>query len=214
MRILYAVKPMPRPRSLTQAGIAAAALAVLDREGLAALSMRAVAGELGMSTMALYRYVADREQLEGLLVDHVLSAVDLERPTRASWRRQVSVLVERVRTAAAAHPAAVPLLLTHRHSSTASLYWTEAMLEVLTRAGFTGTERVIALRTLVAYLLGALQSEHLGPLSGPGTAAMTALTRDEFPNTADTARSAQRVTPDAEFRRGLAVVLRGLKPGD
>jgi hypothetical protein len=48
---------MPRPRSLSHDRIAAAALAVIDRRGLAALSMRTVAAELGMGTMSLYRYV-------------------------------------------------------------------------------------------------------------------------------------------------------------
>ena len=71
---------MPRPRSLTPDQLASAALAVLDREGLAGLSMRAVAKELGMSTMALYRYVDDREELEGLVVERVLSAVDTTPP--------------------------------------------------------------------------------------------------------------------------------------
>jgi AcrR family transcriptional regulator len=71
---------MPRPRTLTHAQVASAALAVIDRDGLPALSMRAVAKDLGMSTMALYRYVDDREELEGLVVELVLSAVDTGPP--------------------------------------------------------------------------------------------------------------------------------------
>jgi len=73
---VYAFKTMPRPRSLTQAAIAAAALAVIDRDGVAGLSMRAVAAELGTGTMSLYRYVADRDELERWVVDLVLAEVD------------------------------------------------------------------------------------------------------------------------------------------
>ncbi|RZQ62842.1 TetR/AcrR family transcriptional regulator [Amycolatopsis suaedae] len=202
---------MPRPRSLTQAGIAAAALAVIDRDGLPALSMRAVATELGMGTMSLYRYVSDREELETWVVDHVLSGIDLEVPPRASWQRQLTVLAERLREAVAGHPATIPLLVARRHAAPSSVRWIEATLGAFTRAGFTGKERVIAQRTLVSYLLGALQSEHYGALSGAGTAAMAALPGDEFPLVAETAALARTVPAATEFRRGLTVVLRGLE---
>src|SRR5438067_10932171 len=122
---------MPRPRSLTHNGIAVAALQVLDRDGLAGLSMCSVAAELGVGTMSLYRYVTDREQLEGLIVDLVLGAVDLELPARASAAKRLTVLAERVRDAVGAHSSVVPLLLTHRHLSVASLRWGEVTLGVL-----------------------------------------------------------------------------------
>src|SRR5216684_1301253 len=77
---------MPRPRSFTHSRIATAALAVVDRDGLGALSMRTVAGELGMGTMSLYRYVQDREELERLVVDVVIGTVDAGPPARESWR--------------------------------------------------------------------------------------------------------------------------------
>ncbi|XXU46019.1 TetR/AcrR family transcriptional regulator [Sorangium sp. So ce1014] len=207
---MYAVKAMPRPRSLSPQGIAAAALAVIDREGLAALSMRAVAGELGMSTMALYRYVNDREQLERLVVDLVLSAVDVDVPACAPWSKRVTLLVTRVRDAFRAHPAVVPLTLAHRHSSEGLRRFGEALLGVLTAAGFAGAHRVIAFRSLISYVSGALQAEHLGPLSGDGTARLAALSEADYPFLSATARDARRVPPDQEFFGGLAIVLRGL----
>ncbi|HEV2782029.1 MAG TPA: TetR/AcrR family transcriptional regulator C-terminal domain-containing protein [Actinophytocola sp.] len=201
---------MPRPKSLSTTRIAAAALAVIDRDGLAGLSMRAVAAELSMGTMSLYRYVTDREQLEGFVVDLVLSDVDTTRPPRASWARQVTILVERVRDAVGAHPAVVPLTMTHRHTTASLLRWSEAVLAALTDGGFTGPHRAIALRTLLKYVIGSIQLEHLGALSGPGTTAMANLPPAEFPLLAQTARHAQPIPPDEEFRRGLSIVLRGL----
>ncbi|GLW09478.1 TetR family transcriptional regulator [Microtetraspora sp. NBRC 13810] len=201
---------MPRPRSLDPARIAAAALAVIDRAGLPALSMHAVAKELGMSTMALYRYVDSREELEGLVVELVLSTVEVEPPSGLPWRGQLTTLVERVRDAVAAHPQVVPLTLTHRHRSPSVLRWSEAVLRVLTGAGVQGVDRVVALRGLLAYVIGAIQLEHLGPLSGPGTVAIAGLPRAEFPHMAETARLAGSVSPGEEFRRGLDLLLRGL----
>jgi AcrR family transcriptional regulator len=151
---------VPRPRSLTTADLSAAALAVIDRAGLSGLTMRAVAAELGMATMALYRYVADREALEVLIVDRVLGEIDVSTPVDAPWRAQLALLLERMRAAVAAHPATAPLVPRHRHASPAALRWMDATLAALTAGGFTGRERVIAQRTLVAFLLGCLENEH------------------------------------------------------
>lgn len=201
---------MPRPRSLTTDTIAAAAVAVVDRDGYAALSMRTVARELGMSTMALYRYLDDRNELERLIVDHLWAPIAVDVPADRPWTEQIAILVGRVRNAAKAHPETVPLLLRYRHSSHRSLGWIEAMLGVLTGAGFTGDARVVAQRTIVNYLVGAIQSEHLGALGGAGTTAMAALPHAEFPHLRDTARTASKLKPDTEFRRGLSIVLQGL----
>lgn len=202
---------MPRPRSLTQDQPASAALAVIDRDGLAGLSMRAVAKELGMSTMALYRYVADREELERLVVEFVLADVDTEPPpSGAPWGERVEVLVRRLRDVVSAHPEAIPLTVMHRHESTSVLRWSEAVLGVLTEAGFDGERRVVALRSLLAYVIGALQLSRLGPLSGQGTVAISALQPAEYPYMSVTARQAREVGADEEFFGGLAALLRGL----
>ncbi|MGW0204945.1 TetR/AcrR family transcriptional regulator [Streptomyces sp. NPDC003233] len=204
---------MPRPRSLTPDRLASAALAVLDRDGLAGLSMRTVAEELGMSTMALYRYVADREELERLVVEFALGAVDTGAPSAdLPWRERVEVMVRRLRDTLRTHPSAIPLSVAHRHHSRAVLRWSETVLGILTDAGFAGERRVLALRSLVAYVNGALQLAQLGSLSGAGTVAISALDPEEFPLMSATARHAQGVDPEREFFGGLAVLLRGLEP--
>jgi AcrR family transcriptional regulator len=174
--------------------------------------MRAVAQELGLSTMALYRYVEDREELERLIVDLVMDCVDTTPPpAHAPWHERIETMVRRLRDAMSAHPAAVPLTLVHRHRSPGGLRWSETVLAILTEAGFTGERRVVALRGLLGYVIGAIQLEHLGPLSGAGTTAISALPRDEFPYMAETARHARNVDPDQEFFGGLALLLRGLR---
>lgn len=205
----YAVKAMPRPKSLTHGRIAAAALAVIDGAGLDTLSMRTVAQELGIGTMSLYRYVEDREQLEQLVVDLVLSELDPSAPD-GSWTERVTVLAERIREAVAAHPAVVPLFLSHRHRNPHVMAWGEAVLGILTEAGFADRRRVIAFRTLISYLVGAFSAEQLGPLSGPGTVVLAELPPTPFPLLAETARTAREIPAAEEFRGGLAIVLAGL----
>lgn len=200
---------MPRPRSLSQAQLAAAALAVVDADGLEGLSMRAVARRLGLGTMSLYRYVADRDELEALVVDLVLDEIDPGLP-HGSVRRQLTELAERVRVAATRHPAVVPLLLTHRHRSPASLRWGEMVLGALTAGGYGGKRRVYAFRAVLAYIFGAIEIEMLGSLTGPGTRAMVDVSADEYPLLSETAAAAHGIQPAEEFRRGLEILLRAL----
>jgi AcrR family transcriptional regulator len=205
----YAVKAMPRPKSLTHERIAAAALAVIDRAGLDTLSMRTVALELGTGTMSLYRYVEDREQLEQLVVDLVLRDLDPV-PPAGPWVGRVTVLFERIREAVGAHPAVVPLFLSHRHRNPRVMACGEALLGILTDAGFRDRQRVIAFRTLIGYLVGALSAERFGPLSGPGTVVLAELPPTPFPLLAETARTAREIPVAEEFGGGLAIVLAGL----
>jgi len=199
---------MPRLRSVSPDRLASAALAVIDRAGLAGLTMRAVAAELGLTTMAVYRYVADRDELEALVVEEVLRTLDASPPPAETWTEQLRVLAERVRAAVDAHPGMVPLLISHRHRSAGLLRWSETVVRILATAGFAGTPRVIALRGLTAYIIGALQLEHLGPLAGSGTVTISELA--DFPHLAETGRQARGVDPDEEFAGGLAIMLRGL----
>ena len=73
----------PRARALTRERICSAALALVDEEGLAALSLRALGKRLGVSQTAFYRYVPDKaallegvsEEVWRLIFERFLSAV-------------------------------------------------------------------------------------------------------------------------------------------
>lgn len=173
--------------------------------------MRAVAAELHMSTMGLYRYVADRDELERLVVDLVLADLDLDAPADWPWAKRVAELAHRAREAVARHPAAIPLLLSHRQDSVNSLRWGEAVLTVFAEAGFGDVERAMAFRTLMSYVLGAMQVQTYGPLDGAGTKVLADLPPDRFPQLALVARAASRIDPRDEFAAGLEAVLRGLR---
>ncbi|MEV5648887.1 TetR/AcrR family transcriptional regulator C-terminal domain-containing protein [Nocardia sp. NPDC052254] len=201
---------MPRPRSLTAADLSSAALAVIDRGGPAALTMRAVAAELGMATMALYRYVADRDALEALIVEQVLSGIDTGTPADADWRTCLGLLLDRMRAAVAAHPAMAPLVPRHRHASAAALRWMDATLAALADGGFEGRERVIAQRTLVGFLLGHLENEHYAAIGGSGTAVIASIAPAEYPYLVEAAARAREIAPEEEFRGGVEILLRGL----
>ncbi|GJF31366.1 TetR family transcriptional regulator [Kitasatospora sp. NE20-6] len=204
---------MPRPRSLTAQQIATAAITVIDRDGLAALSMRTVAAELDRRTMALYRYVEDREELECLVVELALGTV-LDRPRTApvptAPRERLIALMELMREAVGAHPGVLPLAVRHHTGCLPALRWAEHVLEALGRAGLDGPGRRRALQALTSYVIGALELEHQGLAPG-GAASHAALAApDAFPLLTSSLAEQQQADPGGEFLAGAEAVLRGL----
>lgn len=86
-----------RPAQHSRAEITAAALAIADREGLEAVSMRRVAGELGTGAASLYRYVETRDELLDLMTDAVGSEYDLASPS-GDWLADLVAFGEQSRT--------------------------------------------------------------------------------------------------------------------
>lgn len=80
-------RPRGRPPSRSLDDVVKAAVACIRKDGLDALTIRAVAERLGSSPMALYRHVADRDELVARSIDHVVSKIELPpHPTRARDR--------------------------------------------------------------------------------------------------------------------------------
>ncbi|MFB8101987.1 TetR/AcrR family transcriptional regulator [Streptomyces sp. NPDC056007] len=77
--------PGPKPR-LSVDAIVAAAVAVADEEGMAALSMRAVGDRLGRTAMALYTHVPGKSELLDLMYDAVHAELPSVYPESADWR--------------------------------------------------------------------------------------------------------------------------------
>lgn len=75
-----------RPRELTPARIAAAAVALADRTGFEGLTMRRLATELGIATMGLYRHFPSRDALVVAMTDAVLDEVRPPGPHLTGWR--------------------------------------------------------------------------------------------------------------------------------
>ncbi|MFF1922419.1 TetR/AcrR family transcriptional regulator C-terminal domain-containing protein [Streptomyces sp. NPDC058221] len=81
--------PGPRP-ALTVDTIVAAAVAVADEGGMAALSMRAVGERLGRTAMALYTYVPGKSELLDLMYDAVHAELPAHYPEGADWRTDLT----------------------------------------------------------------------------------------------------------------------------
>ncbi|GAA1524634.1 TetR/AcrR family transcriptional regulator C-terminal domain-containing protein [Nocardioides humi] len=91
-------------RSVTVAQVVDAALALADAEGLAAVTMRAVAERVGVSAMSVYTYVPGKPELLDLMVDARYARMPREPWGRQAWRQRLTTVAEANRDLLAAHP--------------------------------------------------------------------------------------------------------------
>jgi AcrR family transcriptional regulator len=208
---------MARPAKFTRPQLQAAALALVDVHGLDALSMRGLAAALGTGPMTLYNHVADRADLEVLLVDAVLATVELPRVRHADWRADVRAIATAMWRAVRVHPQVIPLILTRRSRSPALLEVSEALLAALARSGRSRRQLLVAFRSVSAFVAGFAQVELAGPLSvaaGEAPDAVIArfrsLPRRRYGRLVEIARAARTSTAEREFRDGLDLLIAGL----
>ncbi|MGW0251079.1 TetR/AcrR family transcriptional regulator [Nocardia goodfellowii] len=208
---------MPAPRKFSREQLQAAALALVDEHGLAGLTMRNLATELGTGAMTIYNYVNGREGLEELVAEAVMSQTRWDQTTD-DWDAQVAAIAEGMWRAVRAHPHAIALILTRRSFDIATLTPAEALLQALSRTGRSGRDLLIAFRTVSGYVTGFAQAELAGPLSaatetGPSDIAerIASMPAERFPKLVEIATAAADSDPQDEFRDGLQLILTGLK---
>ncbi|MFG1918899.1 TetR/AcrR family transcriptional regulator [Micromonospora sp. NPDC048898] len=190
------------------------ALAIVDRDGLAGLTMRSLAASLQTGPMTLYNYVESREALEELVVDAVSARVELPGPTD-DWLADTRAVATALWRTYRAHPAVIPLILTRRTSSRASLAPTEALAAALARGGLKGVDLFVAFRAVSAFVTGIAQNELAGALTrekDPASAAarIEALAQGALPTLAELAPVGAQFSGQ-EFERGLTLVLNGIR---
>jgi len=167
-------------------------VALLDAYGLGDLSMRRLAGELGVQPSALYHHFANKQTLLAALADEVLRRGARPRPTDG-WKEQVRAICGELRDAMLAYRDGAELVATV-HAFGLGAQAPGLMLEsTLVEAGFGDELARVAARTLLHYVFGHtadeqayLQASSAGALAGP-----------------------PRETSD--FELGLALVLDGLR---
>lgn len=145
---------MPRATSrpaLTRAGIVTVAATLADEEGADALSMRRVADVLGVVPMALYRHVADKEDLLDGLVDSVIgefAGPAAETTDTGDWRAQVRTAAFDARAVVARHPWARRAIETRTQRTPAVLAHMERLTQLFLRGGLSPDLTHHAMHTL------------------------------------------------------------------
>ena len=163
--------PVPA-RKLTPQAVVTTALALADRHGLEALTMRGLARELGVEAMSLYHHFASKDALLDAMVDRVYAAILLPEAS-GQWRAELRRRSVSVRQVLHAHPWALPLMESRRAPGPANLAYHEANIACLRAAGFTPEQVAHAYAIVDAFVYGFVLQEATLPFeSGDEAAAM------------------------------------------
>jgi len=212
--------PTTEPRSrLSRERVLIAAMAHADAWGLEALSMRKLADELGVAPMALYRHVANRDDLVDGMVDVVFSEIELPSDGE-SWRTTMRKRAVSVRDVLLRHRWAIGLMESRRNPGPANLRHHDGVIGTLRAAGFSMAMVAHAYALLDAYIYGFALTRMNLPFEGGDDVAEVAQTMldpfpvDAYPNlVAFITEHAMKPGYDFgdEFAYGLDLILDGLE---
>ena len=209
-----------KPRgSLSRERVLLAAIAQADAGGLETLTMRTLADTLDVAPMALYRHVANKDDLIDAMVDVVFG--EIGPPSGAGdWKAAMRRRAISVRDALLRHRWAVGLMESRRHPGPANLRHHDAVIGRLRAAGFDMAATAHAYSVLDAYIYGFALTKLNLPFEGGSDVAETAermlepFPVNEYPNLAEfITQLAMQPGYDFgdEFETGLDLILDGLE---
>ena len=222
--------PVPR-RRLTRRAIVERALELGDAEGLDAVSLRRLASDFGVTPMALYRHVHDKQDLINAMTDALMEDFDLKAGVRPSmpWSEQLRRAMMNFKEQMDARRLALPLSIAYTGEGPAG-FWrmTDDLLGILLQAGFARRQAIVLIRVvsslLSGYLLLLRQNDPAlsGQVSPSEMAALRkrvelfqmSLPPDRFPNIVKSARDVADVWfqhPDRWWRQTVDLLVYGLE---
>jgi TetR/AcrR family transcriptional regulator, tetracycline repressor protein len=200
------------PGRLNRAEVLRAAMTLLDRVGLQALTMRALAGELGVQVGGLYWHFADKQALLDAMSDELLAPVQAPDGS-LPWLDQVRELARSVRAATMAHRDG-GLLLAGRFSPQEHTVRTGGLtVEVLVRGGITPERAGSASFALLYYILGHAIEEQarLGLIAqGRWPGVIAGLDAAGKPDLITSFRAFDAQDAEERFERGLELFVTGI----
>ena len=211
-------QPTDTPRKrLSRARVLEAAVALADKIGLEAFSMRGLAQELGVVPMALYKHFGNKDELLDAMVDIVFD--EMQFPAAGEdWSSTLRRRAITAREALKRHSWAIGLMES-RHPGPANLRHHNATMGCLREAGFSFETAIHAYSVQDAYIYGFAQQEKTLGLQTPSDAGAAAQRRaqaigalDDYPYLAEIATKLPESGYDnaVEFAWGLDLILDGL----
>ena len=190
-----------------------------DRDGVGALTMRALGAELDVEAMSLYKHVANKDEILDGIVEHIVSQIEIptaEEPWKQAMRQRAMCARDVLRQ----HSWAIGLLEARGSMGPAALRYTEAILGNLRSAGFSLDDAAHAFWLLDSYVYGhVIQETSLAPASpfedgaDPTESAAEQVMRADYPNLVELGERARTsgYSVDREFAYGLDLILDALE---
>ena len=211
--------PAERRIPLTRGRVLRAAIALADTGGLETLTMRKLGQELDVGPMALYRHVANKDDMVDGIVDLVFSEIDLP-ASGADWRTAMRERAMSVSEAMSRHRWAVGLMESRANPGPANLRHHDAVIGSLRAAGFDMAMAAHAYSLLDSYIYGFAQTQMNLPFESTADIAEVAqemlqpFPLNAYPNLAAFITE-HAMKPDYdyanEFEFGLDLILDGLE---
>lgn len=215
-----AANGLESPARLSRDRIVAAAIAVADREGLDAVSMRRLGQDLHVDPMSLYRHIGDKDGLLDAMVDAVLTEIE---PVTdgATWIESARATMLAARAVMVRHPWTADIVKARPAPTPAGLRHLDTLLGILREAGFSLALTHHAIHALGSRILGFSQDlydDRPNVRQPPEAAQIQALQwASTHPRLAELALAASHggalggCDDDEEFRFSLDLVLEGLE---
>jgi AcrR family transcriptional regulator len=208
------MRQSPLQPALSRESIVDAAIELVDRAGLEALTMRALARQLDVGTMTLYGYFRDKRELVDAMVDALAERAPVP-ALRGSWRERLAELMAYLHRSLAAYPQLARLRVAQPIVTPGAFRFTETAIAVLRGAGFDAAPAAQHFRTLFLYTFGVAvlspadqAAEHRRRSAG----ALAALPPDEYPTlSGQLLEMLDSLDPEAQFRHGLELILDGIE---
>ena len=198
---------MPRPPLITRQRIVDAATALIDADGLEALSTRRLAAVLGVRGPSLYHHFATKDEILDAVADAVTARVDTSAFGIHDWRDALRTWGRSYRDALTAHPNIVPYLAQGPGRRPAALAMADAVYGGLVAAGWPPA-RATHIGALMRYLVAG---SALGSFAG-GFAADPAVYAGGYPHLDQAHRLAdhRKSVDEGAFDLGLEALVDGL----
>ena len=189
----------------------AAAVGIADREGVEALTIRAVAAAIGLTPMAIYRHVRDKDELLDRVVDAVASRIgDVE--ATGTWREKVVSLLEGCREVLLAHPGVASLAVSRPTPVPGVARFFDRVIGAFEEGGFDEIEAVRALDTTLMFVFGSVLWQIPRSQNERELLIRVAMADpDRNPHLVEHAADLARRDPDEYFTHGLETILTGLE---
>lgn len=181
-----AAKRGPKP-TLSLDTIAAAGIEIADADGLAAVTMQRVAERLGVTKMALYRYVPGKVELVALMIDLGVGEPPALAEVAGGWRPKLDTWARRMLDRFSAHPWALEATVGVRAIGPNELGWMEQATAALTGTGLAGSQTLDVAATLaghvrmIAQQAVAMSADSPEQAMGDTVGALLAGREDRFP---------------------------------
>ncbi|MGA4840701.1 TetR/AcrR family transcriptional regulator [Streptomyces sp. G45] len=155
-------RPRREQPALSRDQIVTEALALLDAEGIEALSMRKLGTRLNAGATSLYTHVSNKDEIIELAVDRVYGEIEVPKAAdRAGWRAATLEYARNIRAALLRHPWIANVLgeLGMAHLGPNMMRLSEDVLELFETGGFDLATSETALKTIWSYAIGTATTE-------------------------------------------------------